>query len=97
MTSIDASKDNEEVQEEKGNAVEEEEAANDKRLLAQQERIQEAMAKEQQQQRPLAQKQNELAPGQDQPLLVDDDKELYTMAKVKDCRYYFEPVSHYTL
>lgn len=40
------------------------------------------MAKEQQQQRPLAQKQNELAPGQDQPLLVDNDKELYTMAKV---------------
>ncbi|CDS11612.1 hypothetical protein LRAMOSA03875 [Lichtheimia ramosa] len=81
----DASKDKEETQEEQGNAVEEEEeeaVANDKQLLAQQERIQEAMAKEQQQQRPLAQKQNELAPGQDQPLLVDNDKELYTMAKV---------------
>ncbi|KAI9495880.1 HAD-like domain-containing protein, partial [Zychaea mexicana] len=53
-----------------------------KQILAEQEKIQEAMAKEQQQQRPLAQKQNELAPGQDRPLLVDDDKELYTMSTI---------------
>lgn len=55
------------------------------------------MAKEQQQQRPLAQKQNELAPGQDQPLLVDNDKELYTMAKVKITGIVLERSSHYAL
>ncbi|KAI9321216.1 hypothetical protein BX666DRAFT_1899793 [Dichotomocladium elegans] len=54
----------------------------EQKLLAQQERLQEKMAIEQQQQRPLAQKQNELAPGQERPLLVDNDRELYTMAKI---------------
>ncbi|KAI8137845.1 hypothetical protein BJV82DRAFT_633442 [Fennellomyces sp. T-0311] len=77
---------------EKGEAEEEEDdddEANEKgengdesKILAQQEKLQEEMAKEQQQQRPLAQKQNELAPGQDRPLLVDDDKELYTMTTI---------------
>ncbi|KAG0166824.1 Carboxy-terminal domain (CTD) phosphatase [Apophysomyces sp. BC1034] len=50
--------------------------------LAEQEREQEEMAKEQQQQRPLAQRQSELARQQDQPLLVDDDSELYTMLEI---------------
>ncbi|KAG2226933.1 hypothetical protein INT45_010212 [Circinella minor] len=59
-----------------------EENGDESKILEEQEKIQEAMAKEQQQQRPLAQKQNELAPGQDRPLLVDNDKELYTMTEI---------------
>lgn len=54
----------------------------EKTILAQQQLIQDAMAQQQQEQRPLAKRQDELAPAHDQPLLVDDDRELYTMTKV---------------
>ncbi|KAI7853872.1 hypothetical protein BDC45DRAFT_510322 [Circinella umbellata] len=75
----------EENDNEDGDDIEEEgdeENGDESKILEEQEKIQEAMAKEQQQQRPLAQKQNELAPGQDRPLLVDNDKELYTMTEI---------------
>ncbi|KAF7720872.1 Carboxy-terminal domain (CTD) phosphatase [Apophysomyces ossiformis] len=70
-TAVSDNAEKEEIEEE----LEEEE-------LAEQEREQEEMAKEQQQQRPLAQRQNELASQEDQPLLVDDDRELYTMLEI---------------
>lgn len=65
------------------NCVENEENGQDdestrKKALDQQERLQEAMAQEQQEARPLAQQQST----QDRPLLVDDDRELYTMTEV---------------
>ncbi|KAL0075274.1 hypothetical protein J3Q64DRAFT_1704091 [Phycomyces blakesleeanus] len=59
--------------------------------LAAQTREQEAMVEEQTQQRPLAQKQTELNARQERPLLVDDDRELYTMLKILSevhSRYY---------
>ncbi|KAL1931784.1 hypothetical protein VTP01DRAFT_9928 [Rhizomucor pusillus] len=66
----------EDTDEEKENELDE------KTILAQQQLIQDAMAQQQQEQRPLAKRQDELAPAHDQPLLVDDDRELYTMTKI---------------
>ncbi|ORY93174.1 HAD-like domain-containing protein [Syncephalastrum racemosum] len=57
---------------------EQEDESTRKKALDQQEKLQEAMAQEQQEARPLAQQQST----QDRPLLVDDDRELYTMIEI---------------